>query len=164
MSDSIFVVEILGEGAFHKFLLQSGWSGKDYLFHYNTPTNSHMRAYRSIEEYRAERSDLHKSATVWPMMGNLLPADQIEAHVFVSPPPAASVPVVEVPVETESEMEEASDDGDDDPEQDDDSDDLTGKKFKSLQAIARKEGVPDVEALRTSRELIDAINAVRSVG
>ena len=75
-------IEILGESAFHKFLIQSGWSGKDYVFHYNRHTNSHMRAYRTVEEYYAERVDMHKSINVWPLLGNMLPADRIESQVF----------------------------------------------------------------------------------
>jgi len=80
---TFFCIEILGESSFHKFLVQSGWSGKDYVFHYNRHTHSHMRAYRRLEEYHAERVDLHKSANVWPLLGNLLTAEKIEPHVFV---------------------------------------------------------------------------------
>lgn len=78
-----FCLEILGESSFHKYLVQSGWSGRSYAFRYNQPTHSHVRAYHSIEEYRAERVDIHKAANVWPLLGNLLPEDQLEAHVFV---------------------------------------------------------------------------------
>ncbi len=84
---TIFCIEILGENAFHPFLLQSGWSGKDYPFFYNAKTGSHMRAYRSIEAYRAERVDLHKSANVWPILGNLVEEDEVAAHVFVDEAP-----------------------------------------------------------------------------
>jgi len=80
---TFFCIEILGESAFHKCLVQSGWSGKDYAFYFNRPTNSHIRAYRRIEDYRAERVDLHKSANIWPLLGNLLPAQEIEPHLFV---------------------------------------------------------------------------------
>ena len=93
-----FCLEILGESAFHKYLVQSGWSGRAYVFRYNRPTHSHVRAYRCIEEYQAERVDVHKSANIWPLLGNLLPEDQIEPHVFADslkkkeaapePPPA----------------------------------------------------------------------------
>ncbi|MEI6350060.1 MAG: hypothetical protein WCP06_03020 [Verrucomicrobiota bacterium] len=75
-------IEILGESAFHKFLIQSGWSGKDYVFHYNRHTNSHMRAYRSLEDYYAERIDMHKSVNIWPLLGNMLPEERIEPQVF----------------------------------------------------------------------------------
>ena len=77
-----FCIEILGESAFHKFLIQSGWSGRDYIFQYNRSTNSHMRAYRRIEDYYAERVDMHKAANIWPLLGNLLPAERIEPHIF----------------------------------------------------------------------------------
>jgi len=77
-----FCLEILGESAFHKYLVQSGWSGRAYVFRYNQPTHSHLRAYRCIEDYYAERVDVHKSANIWPLLGNLLPEDKIEPHVF----------------------------------------------------------------------------------
>ena len=170
MSDLIFAVEISGEGAFHKFLVQSGWSGKDYLFHYNAPTNTHMRAYHSIEAYRAERVDMHKTATVWPIMANLLPVDQVQGHVFVDAPVATEAPKTEVQkqeaatvpgVQTEASSagEEEEGDADDDESADDE---LTGKKFKTLQVIAREEGVPGYENLHTAKELIDAITAARA--
>ena len=90
-------IEILGESAFHKFLTQSGWSGRDYLFKYNRPTNSHMRAYRRVEDYYAERVDLHKSTNVWPLLGNLLPAEQIDPVVFTDADRPMPVPVAETP-------------------------------------------------------------------
>ena len=77
-----FCLEILGESACHKYLIQSGWSGRAYAFRYNRPTHSHLRAYRSMDDYYAERVDVHKSANVWPLLANLLPEDQIEPHVF----------------------------------------------------------------------------------
>ena len=77
-----FCLEILGESAFHKYLVQSGWSGRSYVFRYNRPTRSHLRAYRFIGDYLAERVDVHKSANIWPLLGNLLPEDQVEPHVF----------------------------------------------------------------------------------
>ena len=83
----VFCIEILGENAFHPFLLQSGWSGKDYPFFYNPATGSHMRAYREIEAYRAERVDLHKSANIWPILGNVLDASEVAPHLFVDAPP-----------------------------------------------------------------------------
>ncbi len=86
-----FCLEILGESSFHKYLVQSGWSGRSYAFRYNQPTHSHVRAYRTIDDYRAERVDIHKAANVWPLLGNLLPEEQLEAHVFAdsaSPQPA----------------------------------------------------------------------------
>ncbi len=80
---TVFCIEILGESSVHKFLVQSGWSGKDYVFFYNRHTGSHLRAYRDIEEYRAERVDMHKSANIWPLLGNLLPEDSVDPHLFV---------------------------------------------------------------------------------
>ena len=77
-----FCLEILGESAFHKYLVQSGWSGRSYVFRYNRPTRSHLRAYRCIEDYLTERVDVHKSANIWPLLGNLLPEEQIEPQVF----------------------------------------------------------------------------------
>ena len=77
-----FCLEILGESAFHKYLVQSGWSGRSYVFRYNRPTRSHVRAYRCIEDYLTERVDVHKAANIWPLLGNLLPEDQVEPHVF----------------------------------------------------------------------------------
>jgi len=77
-----FCLEILGESAFHKYLVQSGWSGRAYVFRYNRHTKSHVRAYREIADYLAERVDVHKAANIWPLLGNLLPEDQIEPHVF----------------------------------------------------------------------------------
>jgi len=90
-------IEILGESPFHKFLTQSGWSGRDYLFKFNRATNSHMRAYRHVEAYRTERVDLHKSANIWPILANLLPSEQIDPQVFTdadrpAPPPAPEAP------------------------------------------------------------------------
>jgi len=79
-------IEILGESAFHKFLIQSGWSGKDYTFTFNAATGSHMRAYRRLEDYYAERVDLHKTADVWSLVANLLPAERIDPAVFVGAP------------------------------------------------------------------------------
>lgn len=81
-----FCLEILGESSFHKYLVQSGWSGRSYVFRYNQPTHSHVRAYRCIDDYRAERVDIHKSANVWPLLGNLLPREELEAHVFAEAP------------------------------------------------------------------------------
>lgn len=78
-----FCLEILGESSCHKYLVQSGWSGRAYAFRYNRPTRSHVRAYRSLDDYLAERVDVHKAANVWPLLGNLLPEDQLEPHVFV---------------------------------------------------------------------------------
>jgi hypothetical protein len=78
-----FCLEILGEGSFHKYLVQAGWSGRSYVFRYNQPTQSHVRAYRQLEDYLAERVDVHKAANVWPLLGNLLPEDQLEPQVFV---------------------------------------------------------------------------------
>ena len=77
-----FCLEILGESSFHKYLVQSGWSGRSYVFRYNQPTRSHVRAYRRLEDYLAERVDVHKAANVWPLLGNLLPEDQVEPQVF----------------------------------------------------------------------------------
>jgi hypothetical protein len=42
-----------------------------------------MRAYRHFEDYLSERVDVHKSSNTWPLLANQLPAEQIEAHVFV---------------------------------------------------------------------------------
>jgi|GEM_PF-2469171 len=81
---TFFCIEILGESPVHKFLVQSGWSGKDYTFFHNRHTGSHLRAYRNIEDYRAERVDMHKSANIWPLLGNLLPEEMIEPHLFVA--------------------------------------------------------------------------------
>ncbi len=80
---AFFCIEILGESSFHKCLVQSGWSGKDYAFFYNAPTGTHLRAYRDLKSYLAERVDLHRSANVWPLLGNLIEADRLEAHTFV---------------------------------------------------------------------------------
>lgn len=89
-----FCLEILGESAFHKYLVQSGWSGRAYAFRYNRPTRSHVRAYRCIEDYQAERVDIHKAANIWPLLGNLLPEEQIEPHVLVDTvPKMATVPI-----------------------------------------------------------------------
>ncbi len=77
-----FCLEILGESSFHKYLVQAGWSGRSYVFRYNPPTQSHVRAYRQLGDYLAERVDVHKAANVWPLLGNLLPEDQLEPHVF----------------------------------------------------------------------------------
>lgn len=82
-----FCIEILGESTFHPVLLQSGWSGKDYLFHFNPATQSHLRAYASIEEYRMERVDMHKAENIWPLLGNLLPREKISDKAFVGDPP-----------------------------------------------------------------------------
>jgi hypothetical protein len=81
-----FCLEILGESAFHKYLVQSGWSGRAYVFRYNRPTHSHVRAYRCLEDYLAERVDVHKAANIWPLLGNLLPAEKIEPQVFAEIP------------------------------------------------------------------------------
>ncbi len=80
---TVFCIEILGESPVHKFLVQSGWSGKDYRFFYNRHTGSHLRAYHDIDDYRAERVDMHKSANIWPLLGNLLPEEAVEPHLFV---------------------------------------------------------------------------------
>src|SRR5690606_11715493 len=81
-------IEILGESAFHKFLNQSGWSGKDYAFRFNRATGSHMRAYRRLDDYYAERVDLHKTAHIWSLVANVLPAESIDPEVFVGEPTA----------------------------------------------------------------------------
>jgi hypothetical protein len=80
-----FCLEILGESSYHKYLVQSGWSGRPYIFRYNPPTQSHVRAYRRIGDYLAERVDVHKAANVWPLLGNLLPLELLEPHVFTEP-------------------------------------------------------------------------------
>lgn len=85
-------IEILGESAYHKFLVQAGWSGRDYVFNYNALTGSHMRAYRCLEDYYAERVDLHKSSNVWPLLANYLPAESIEPQVFVEFSTGRAVP------------------------------------------------------------------------
>ena len=77
-----FCLEILGESAFHKHLVQSGWSGRAYAFRYNNYTRSHVRAYRCMEDYLSERVDVHKAANVWPLLGNLLPEEMLEPQVF----------------------------------------------------------------------------------
>lgn len=91
-----FCLEILGESAFHQYLVQAGWSGRSYVFRYNKPTQSHVRAYRRLEDYLAERVDIHKAANVWPLLGNLLPEERIEPQVFAEVPggggEAASTP------------------------------------------------------------------------
>lgn len=79
----IFCVEILGESAFHKVLVQSGWSGKDYVFQYNEATQSHVRAYPAFEDYLAERVDMHKASNVWPLLGNLVDAALLTPEVMV---------------------------------------------------------------------------------
>jgi len=84
-----FCIEIVGESVFHPVLLQSGWSGKDYIFHFNPATQSHLRAYASIEEYRLERVDMHKAENIWPLLGNLLPREKIDEKAFVGEPPRA---------------------------------------------------------------------------
>ena len=89
---TVFCIEILGESPVHKFLVQSGWSGKDYVFFYNRHTGSHLRAYRDIADYRAERVDMHKSANIWPLLGNLLPLESVEPHLFVQHGEAAQYP------------------------------------------------------------------------
>ena len=86
-----FCLEILGESAFHKYLVQSGWSGRAYVFRYNRPTRSHVRAYRCLEDYLAERVDVHKAANIWPLLGNLLPAEKVESHAFAEVPGGSRV-------------------------------------------------------------------------
>jgi len=81
-----FCLEILGESAFHRYLVQSGWSGRAYVFRYNQPTRSHVRAYRCLEDYLAERVDVHKAANIWPLLGNLLPGEKIDPEVFAEVP------------------------------------------------------------------------------
>jgi hypothetical protein len=83
-------IEILGEPPFHRALNQSGYSGRDYLFFFNAPTRSHLRAYRTLECYLAERVDMHKAANIWPLMPNLLRADQIEPQCWTSPARAST--------------------------------------------------------------------------
>ena len=69
----------------HAHLMQSGWSGRAYVFRYNKATRSHVRAYREMADYLTERVDLHKAANVWPLLGNLLPMEQLEDNVFSTP-------------------------------------------------------------------------------
>lgn len=76
-------IEILGESPVHKFIVQSGWSGRDYVFFYNAGTQSHIRAYRSLEDYLAERVDMHKSANIWPLLANLIPEEQLDPLTLV---------------------------------------------------------------------------------
>ncbi len=83
--NKVFCLEILGESSFHKFLVQSGWSGRGFVFRYNPATKSHIRAYRSIDDYLAERVDIHKAANVWPPLANLLPADQVADETYAEP-------------------------------------------------------------------------------
>lgn len=79
----IFCIEILGESSVHKFIVQSGWSGRDYVFFYNPATMSHVRAYRRLEDYLAERVDMHKSANVWPLLANLIEEERLEAITLI---------------------------------------------------------------------------------
>jgi len=83
MRNLFLCIEILGESPWHKALNQSGYSGRCYLFFYNRLTRSHIRAYRDLEDYRAERLDMHKAANVWPLIPNLLEAEKIEAQCWI---------------------------------------------------------------------------------
>jgi len=77
----IFCIEILGEGSRRKTLVHTGWSGKEFFFFYNSKTDSHLRVYRSVDEYRAERVDLHARSS-WFLLGNILPEDKIDAEIL----------------------------------------------------------------------------------
>ena len=94
MTDLYLCIEILGEPTYHKALNQSGYSGRPYLFFYNKLTRTHLRAYRNVEDYRAERVDMHKAANFWPLIPNLLKAHEIEPQCWTtaapSPVPAAA--------------------------------------------------------------------------
>ncbi len=79
------VIEILGESAFHKFLIHSGWSGKDYHFHYNRHTGSHIRAYPTLKHYLEERADLHQVGASWALLANWLPQEEIDPVAMVAP-------------------------------------------------------------------------------
>lgn len=92
MNNQYLCIEILGEPPFHKALNQSGYSGRDYMFFYNQATRSHLRAYRSLEVYLAERVDMHKAANIWPLMGNLLAAEEIEPQCWTTPAPPDAAP------------------------------------------------------------------------
>ena len=91
MSERFLVIEITGEPGFQKTLCQSGWSGRDYPFFYNRHPDpkkcSHIRAYRSLDIYLAERVDMHKAANVWPLMPNFFTADEIEPQCWTTPLP-----------------------------------------------------------------------------
>ncbi len=104
----VFCIEILGEDSFHKFLVQSGWSGRDYIFYYNKPTSSHLRAYRSLADYLAERLDIHKASNIWPLLANLIAEGLIESHVFVQNPCGEN----QQPLVAETESEVKRGDGD----------------------------------------------------
>ena len=78
-----FCLEILGESSLLPYLMQAGWSGRSYVFRYNKATRSHVRAYREMADYLAERVDLHKAANVWPLLGNLLTEEQLDSVAFV---------------------------------------------------------------------------------
>ena len=86
-----FCLEILGESPVHAYLMQSGWSGKAYVFRYNKATRSHVRAYREMSDYLAERADVHKAANVWPLLGNLLAEEDLDPAVFAEQPKKAQV-------------------------------------------------------------------------
>jgi hypothetical protein len=140
MPDLYLVIEILGEPPFHKALNQSGYSGKDYLFFYNSQTHTHMRAYRRLEIYLAERVDMHKAANVWPLMPNMLTPDLVEPQCWTTAAPASEEkpkPVVADPnkVWTREELDAA--------------------KFFSLRKIASDLGI-ETEG-RNKVELVEAI-------
>ena len=46
-----------------------------------------------MDDYYAERVDVHKAANVWPLLGNLLPEDQIEPNVFADSHSAKTEPI-----------------------------------------------------------------------
>lgn len=83
----IFCIEILGENSFHKVLMQSGWSGKDYAFFYNPATQSHVRAYPRFEDYLKERVDLHKASNIWPLLANWVERSKLIPEAIVTSEP-----------------------------------------------------------------------------
>ena len=82
---SVFCLEILGESSCHQHLVQQGWSGRSYVFRYNPPTNSYVRAYHRIHDYRAERVDIRENNSGWCLVANLLPENQIDEIVYAKP-------------------------------------------------------------------------------
>jgi hypothetical protein len=105
MSEKIICVEITGEGIYHNCLNWDGFSGKPYRFFRNYGTGSYVRAYRKLEDYLAERDDMHITHGVWALKFNLIDPGLISKECYTTPEPATKAEP-EPLIEEESTEEE----------------------------------------------------------
>jgi len=145
----VFCVELLGEGSYHRHLFQDGYSGKPYQFTYNAKTNSHVRAYRSLDLYLEERADMHMANSVWPLLFNLHDESLLDSSCYTT-----KQPVIERVKVQQSEEPAKEQPAIEIPPRD------SIRVFKTALSIATKLGI-DTTHIDNLSGMLDAIDAKR---